>query len=627
MPADNGNPGEPRSSMPFRGIAEMLDHLTDGILISTRDGWIRYANQPAGEMLGRSLIELVGRNLWVEFPEGVGNPYHRAVERAWESGDPQRLVEYYDEIGRWFESRVYPQTDKLFSLFRDVTDERRTEAQLREYVARINEAERIVGFGIWEWDVERGEVSWSDELHRIYGLRPGEFEGTIEAFVAHVHPDDRERVWTRISEALATHEPFAFEERIRRADGEIRKLISQGRVVTGPDGSAQAMVGVCHDVTERVKAEQALGASERRMRAIVDNTPSMITVKDLDGRYLMGNAEAEKVAGIEIEELIGKHCEDVFPPEVADGQRANDQRAASEGEPVYGETTLAREGEERTYVTVTFPLRDEERVAVETCTIATDVTERKEREGQRRERIEWEERVRTALEEGRMVVYAQPIVDLESGERVSNELLTRMRNDGRREELLTPCDFLLAAERFELIQEIDVWMVRQALALPLTIAPHVNLSAVTLSDAAARAEIVELLAAAPAAARGIVFEITETASVVRLAAAREFATTVRGLGCRIALDDFGVGFGSFTYLRSLPLTYIKIDISFVRGLRTSADDRRVVEGIIGIAREFGLQTIAEGIEDEQTQELLREMGAEYGQGDLLGPAAPVLSGA
>lgn len=625
MPTQNGDPGGAQNSMPLRGIAEMLDHLTDGITICTPEGWIRYANQPAGEMLGRSLLELVGRNIWTEFPEAVGGPYYRAFEAARSDGEPQQVIQYYAPLDAWFQSRIYPQADKVFSLFRDVTEEQRTEAQLREYIARINEAERIVGFGIWEWDVERGEVRWSDELHRIYGLAPGEFEGTVDAFVERLHPDDRKRVWALISSALETQEPFAFEERIRRPDGEVRKLISKGRVITGPDGSAQAMVGVCHDVTDRAIAEQALGASERRMRAIVDNTPSMITVKDLQGRYLMGNAEAEKIAGMSIEELIGRHCEEVFPAEIAADQRANDRLAASEGEPVYGEAQLPRDGEERTYVTVTFPLRDEDQVPVETCTIATDVTERKERESERRERIEWQERVGAAIAEGRMLAYAQPIIDLASGDRVSNEMLARMREEGQREELLTPCDFMLAAERFELIQAIDVWMVGQALSLPLSIAPHVNLSAVTLSDPEARAEILDLLAAAPAAARGIVFEITETASPVRLAAAREFAAAVKELGCQMALDDFGVGFGSFTYLRSLPLSYIKIDISFVRGLLSSADDRRVVEGIIGIAREFGMETIAEGIESQQTQELLREMGADYGQGFHLGAPAPIVN--
>jgi PAS domain-containing protein len=89
-----------------------------------------------------------------------------------------------------------------------------------------------------------------------------------------------------------------FEERIVRADGVERTLLSQGRVIPGPDGSAEALVGVCHDVTERAKVERALGTSERRMRAIMDNTPSMISVKDLDGRYLMSNAESERVVNL-----------------------------------------------------------------------------------------------------------------------------------------------------------------------------------------------------------------------------------------------------------------------------------------------------------------------------------------
>ena len=120
------------------------------------------------------------------------------------------------------------------------------------------------------------------------------------------------------------------------------------------------------------------------------------------------------------------------------------------------------------------------------------------------------------------------------------------------------------------------------------------------------------------------FEITETAAAAHLEAARAFADEITEIGCRLALDDFGVGFGSFTYLRSLPLSYIKIDLSFVRGLVGSRDDRRVVESIIGIARQFGLKTIAEGVEDAATLELLRELGADFVQGYHLGRPAPLL---
>jgi len=489
---------------------------------------------------------------------------------------------------------------------------------LLEYADRISEAERILGFGTWEWDIASGSVRWSDELHRIYGLRPGAFGGTVDAFMEHVHPGDRERVGANVARAVETLEPFVFEERIRRADGEERVLLSQGRVIAGPDGSASALVGVCHDVTERAEIERALGASERRMRAIIDNTPSLISVKDLSGRYLMSNAESGRVLGMSAEEIVGKYCADLFSADVAEVQRANDRRAATEGEPVYGEAIIVRGGMPRTYVTSTFALPDGKGFPIETCTIATDVTERRAYESSRRERSEWADRIVSALDDDRMLLYSQPIVDLNTGAQTARELLIRMRTAAASDEILAADAFLLAAERFGLVQMIDIWMVGRAVALPASIVPQVNLSAVTMCDPDARDQIVGVLKASPDAAARIVFEITETAAAEHLEAARAFAQDVERLGCRLALDDFGTGFGSFTYLRSLPLSYLKIDRSFVRGLVDSLDDRRVVQSIIGIAEQFDLATIAEGVEDQATLELLRELGANYAQGFHLG---------
>ena len=606
------------------GLVRVLDRLSDGVLILGRDWRVRYLNEPGGLMLGRPASELLNTHIWDEFPEAVGGSFQIAYEKALETGRTGRLVEYYEPLGAWFESRIFPQEEELVILFRDVTSEQQGEDELREYVDRMAEAERIVRFGVWRWHIASGRVSWSDELHRIYGLRPRTFEGTVDAFVERVHPDDRERVWSNISRALETLEPFVFEERITRADGSERILLSQGRVIVDADGGAEALVGVCNDVTERAHAERALGASERRTREIVDNTPSMITVKDLDGRYLMINAEAERIIGKPAQEVVDQLGVDFFPAEVAKPQRANEQLAASEGGPTYGEAVLSRDGEARTFVTVNFPLPEEDGLPQEICTIATDVTERRERESERRERIEWTERIDSALAENRMLAYAQPIVCLETGVEDSRELLARMRTPGEPSEILSPAAFLPAAERFELIQRIDLWMVGQALALDAATPTHVNLSAITMSDPDARTEIVGLLAAAPAAARRIVFEITETVDVVRLEAAREFASAVKEIGGELALDDFGVGFGSFTYLHSLPLSYIKIDTSFVLRLTESAEMRHLVQSIIGVAREFDLPTIAEGVEDEETLALLREMGADFVQGYHLGRPQPLL---
>jgi EAL domain-containing protein (putative c-di-GMP-specific phosphodiesterase class I) len=120
----------------------------------------------------------------------------------------------------------------------------------------------------------------------------------------------------------------------------------------------------------------------------------------------------------------------------------------------------------------------------------------------------------------------------------------------------------------------------------------------------------------------IIFEITETVAAQFIEAVFDFADALTELDFGLALDDFGTGFGSFTYLRRLPLRYLKIDRSFVRNLVDSEDDRRVVKSIIGIAEQFGLSSIVEGVENEATLELLRDLGAHYVQGFHLGrPAA------
>ena len=493
--------------------------------------------------------------------------------------------------------------------------------ELREYADRMSEAERIGGFGVWRWELATGQVRWSDELHRIFGLEPGAFAGTIEAYLSYVHPDDRARIRELVDRAPETRGPLVFEQRIVRPDGEVRVLLSHGRVSSDAAGAAQVLVGVLHDVTDRVAAERALGLSEQRMRAILDNSPSLIGVKDLAGRYLMTNAETGRILGRAPDELVGLPCAELFP-EIAEQLLANDHLAAAELVPVYDEAVLLRDGEPRTYATVTFALPDDAGRAIETCTIATDVTERREREIRRRERVDWQGRIAGALSGGSMLAYAQPVIDLATGEPEWCELLVRMRN-GEEGELLEPAAFLPAAERFGLIQGIDVWVVRQALAVATGPAPEINLSAVTLCDAAARREILALLATDPAAASRLVFEITETAAAEHLDAACEFATGLTGFGCGLALDDFGTGFGSFTYLRRLPLRYLKIDRSFVVDIANSRDDRRVVQSIVGIAAQFGLLTIAEGVEDAATLALLRELGADYAQGFHLGRPLPL----
>jgi diguanylate cyclase (GGDEF)-like protein/PAS domain S-box-containing protein len=238
------------------------------------------------------------------------------------------------------------------------------------------------------------------------------------------------------------------------------------------------------------------------------------------------------------------------------------------------------------------------------------------------DRETWMARIREALDEDRFVLYAQPIVELATGKVVQQELLLRMRD--RDDQLIAPLAFLPTAERCGLIGEIDQWVITQAIKIAARGHPMaLNLSAASAGDPKVLDLIECELRHHETDPGDLVFEITETAVMQNLDRARLFAERLVSLGCRFALDDFGTGFASFTYLKRLPVQYLKIDIDFVRTLPRSLRDRSVVKAIVGLAGDFGQQTIAEGVEDEHTADVLRDLGVTFAQGYLFGRPSPI----
>jgi diguanylate cyclase (GGDEF)-like protein/PAS domain S-box-containing protein len=239
------------------------------------------------------------------------------------------------------------------------------------------------------------------------------------------------------------------------------------------------------------------------------------------------------------------------------------------------------------------------------------------------------ERIRHALEGDRLVLYCQPILDLGTNEICQYELLLRLP-DHQGGDLHPPSAFLYAAERFGLIQAIDGWVARKAVAL---IAEHaragrklvlnVNLSGKSIGDRRLAALIEEALAEAGIDPGRLTFELTETAAIANVEEAKAFASRLRARGCHFALDDFGAGFGSFSYLKSFPFDCLKIDGDFIRGLATSPVDVLVVEAIVTIARGMGKKTVAEFVANEETTSLLRKIGVDCAQGYHIGMPRPV----
>ena len=230
--------------------------------------------------------------------------------------------------------------------------------------------------------------------------------------------------------------------------------------------------------------------------------------------------------------------------------------------------------------------------------------------------------VRAALACDWLHLDAQPIVALSDGRVASEELLVRIRDtDG---DLIPPGAFIPAAERYGLMPQIDRYVIDRAAALASCgRRVHVNLSARTIAQRGLYDDIVAALRMYRASPDHITFEITETAAAaVDLTEASHLATRLSARGFRIALDDFGSGWGAFRYLKALPVSVIKIDCEFVRDLTSNARAAQLVGAIVTLARTLGQQTVAEGVEDEATLSLLRSLGVDYAQGYYLGRPAP-----
>ncbi|MGY6215319.1 EAL domain-containing protein [Methylolobus aquaticus] len=248
---------------------------------------------------------------------------------------------------------------------------------------------------------------------------------------------------------------------------------------------------------------------------------------------------------------------------------------------------------------------------------------------QRHGEMLWVPRIQEALSNDRFVLYYQPIVPLSGGLERHGEILLRMRDrDGK---LVMPSAFIPSAERYKQMQDIDRWVIRNAFrslaqwnernAEPLSLS--VNVSGQSLSDEGFLSFVERELIEWNVPLDSVCFEITETAVVSNLTHAKQFFTRLKSRGARFALDDFGSGLSSFSYLKNLPVDYLKIDGSFVKDMATDPIDRAMVEAIHRVGNVMGLETIAEFVEDDEIAQELTEIGVNYGQGYGLGKPRPL----
>lgn len=248
---------------------------------------------------------------------------------------------------------------------------------------------------------------------------------------------------------------------------------------------------------------------------------------------------------------------------------------------------------------------------------------------QRRSEMHWVATLNKSLDEGMMCLYAQPIAAVDEPDKLHYEFLVRMRDQNG--DVVLPGSFLPAAEKYNLITKLDRWVVELSLkSLADNRLFHdrvdfisINLSGMSLTDPDFLQFVVSQIEDKDIDGKKICFEITETAAISNLSMATAFISTVKELGCLFALDDFGSGISSFGYLKNLPVDLLKIDGLFVKDIAEDPIDHAMVNSINEIGHVMGMKTIAEFVENDEIEGLLKKIGVDYLQGYGIGEPIPL----
>jgi PAS domain S-box-containing protein len=510
----------------------------------------------------------------------------------------------------------------------DRTDHERQEAAARHELTLRSSLLDAVDAAVAATDGEGLVTHWNAAAERLYGWTAAEVIG--KPLLSFAIGEDRQAA-EKITNTFIALGHWEGDYEIPHRDGSSVVASLHLSAILDPEGDPVGVVAVSVDIGPRVAIETDLRRARDYLQAITGSMAEGLITLDCDGRLTYMNDAAEDLLGWRQEGLVGERVSALaMTRSDLGGGPARSSFAGAALDPgdapmrVDSELIIGRDHAE-IEVSYTAASFESELGDQGTVIVFADVTEQRAVERLAREKLEglsWIGKIRDGLDHGRIVAFAQPIVLLATGEVAHQELLVRMLDECGRP--IPPASFLSVAEEFGLIAEIDELMARRAVELAARgHQVNLNLSAASVAKPGISAFIgaeIERLGADPSR---LTVELTETSLVKNDKAARNFVEGLAQMGCRFALDDFGTGYGGFTYLKQLPIDYLKIDMEFVRDLTLNEGSQRVVRAVVDLARGFGQLTVAEGVEDEGTRDMLSAMGVDFGQGYLFGRPEPI----
>lgn len=658
-------------------VQAIVEHAAEAMIVINEDQHIEMFNPAAENLFGYNSHEIGHRNLsWllpkITLPKENNKKkiIRQEIEASHRDGHKLTLSMHISHM-RMNNTLYY------ILLVGDITERKATEVMLLEAEERYRNLVVTAHDLVWSMDVEGKWTYLNAAAHHIYGYEPEEL---LNQPLAMLQTDKSKALDdSAFASVIAGNELLGYETTHLDKEGLIRHISFNACPHIGSDGSVQYITGTARDITEQKAYESELTYQTQHDKLTNLKNRSFFQ-EELECLISRINRSGETCALIYLDldqfkyvnDTIGHAAGDELLIEVSqllkDKLREGDLLARFGGDEF---TIILYDTDEHAIDIVAHNLlgffesyrffsksqlfnitcsmgithinnqTESAESALSHADIACNMAKKqgrncfhvydpanKQLDGMA-EDMGWANRVKNAYENDLFSLVYQPIVSVNDGTVEDYEVLLRMDlDDGQR---ILPGGFIPAAERFGLINNVDRWTVSRSMRALVKLHEEnsnirfaINLSGRAFEDKELLPMIQGILDNTGLEPTCLTFEITETAAIANISAAKTFIASLKDMGCQFALDDFGTGFCSFAYLKNLPVDKLKIDGAFVQSLDTSKVDRAMVQSMNQIAHALGKQTIAEFVQNEQTLNILKGFGVDFAQGHYLGKPHPTI---
>ncbi len=587
--------------------------------------------------------------------------------------------------GRWILSTTYrTEGGRLLSVHIDITERKQAELELERAHQQLSFHVDNSPLAVIEWDRECRVQRWSMQAEKIFGWRAEEVLGKSGRDWRFIYEEDMEKVRGAAKQLMDGTAPRkVVRNRNYTKCGEVILCEWYNSILADASGQVVSILSLVQDITEAHHLSEQLSFQathdpltglynrrefERRLHYALESAHTSdaehaMCYLDLD-RFKVINDTSGHLAGDEFLRQLGAllpdrtRCGDIlarlggdeFGVLMENCTVDNARRAANEIRQLIEEFRFTWKGQ-RFGLGVSIGLApitagSEDITSVmaaadAACYLAKergrnrihvyreDDTELEQRHSE----MQWVRRIQEALDEDRFRLYFQPIVPVEDDESKGEHYELLLRMEDPEGGTIPPGAFLPAAERYHLADRLDRWVLGTTVEWLMAHPAHlerlylcsINLSGQSISDDEFLNFATGCLDGTSVPPEKLCFEITETAAIANLQSATRFMNVLKGWGCRFALDDFGIGFSSFAYLKTLPVDFLKIDGVFIRNIVHDPFDLAMVKSINEIGQALGKKTIAEFVENSAILEKLRlrHIGIDYAQGYFIGEPQPL----